>query len=54
MNPIGQVSAKLKHFLRKAGARTVEKLNKSIDELIDRLSPEKCHNYIRNSGYGSA
>jgi transposase len=54
MNPIEQVFTKLKHLLRKAGARTVETRHQAIGEHIDRLSPEECYNYIRNSGYGSA
>ena len=53
LNPIEQMFAKLKHFLRKTGARTVETLHKAIGELLDRFSPEECYNYIRNSGYGS-
>lgn len=53
MNPIEQVFAKLKHFLRKAGARTVTNLHNAIGELIDRFSPDECYNYIRNSGYAS-
>lgn len=53
MNPIEQVFAKLKHFLRKTGARTVETLHNAIGELIDQFSPQECYNYIRASGYGS-
>ena len=53
MNPIEQVFAKLKHFLRKTGARTVETLHNAIGELIDQFSPRECYNYIQASGYGS-
>jgi transposase len=41
MNSIEQVFTKLKHLLRKAGARTVETRHQAIGELIDRLSPEE-------------
>jgi transposase len=34
LNPIEQVFVKLKHFLRKAGARTVETLHNAIGKLL--------------------
>ncbi len=51
LNPIEQVFAKLKHLLRKAGARTVETLHDAIGSLLDAFSPTECRNYITNSGY---
>ena len=53
LNPIEQVFAKLKHFLRKTGARTVEALHDAIAETLDRFHPDECRNYIRNSGYST-
>jgi len=53
LNPIEQVFAKLKHFLRKARARNVEALHDTIGQLLDLFSPIECMNYIRNAGYGS-
>jgi transposase len=54
LNPIEQMFAKLKHFLRKAGARTVEALHDVIGELLGRFSPQERCNYIRSSAYGAS
>jgi transposase len=51
LNPIEQLFAKLKHFLRKAAARTVESICTAIGELLGLFTPEECANYFRNSGY---
>lgn len=51
LNPIEQMFAKLKALLRKAAARTREKLWTTIGQLIDDFSPQECCNYIANSGY---
>jgi transposase len=53
LNPIEQVFAKLKHFLRKAAARTAETISAAIAEILPSFTPEECTNYFRNSGYGS-
>ena len=52
LNPIEQFFAKLKHFLRKAAARTVDAVCLAIGELLQRFTPEECQNYLANSGYG--
>ena len=51
LNPIEQVFAKLKHLLRKAAARTQEKVCAAIGSLLSSYTPEECANYFRNSGY---
>lgn len=51
LNPIEQVFAKLKHFLRQAAARTVEAVFLAIGEVLQLFSPEECANYLANSGY---
>jgi transposase len=51
LNPIEQVFAKLKHFLRKAAARTAEAFCAAIGEILGRFTPEECANYFKNSGY---
>jgi transposase len=51
LNPIEQVFAKLKHFLRKAAARTVETVCAAIGEILRAFTPEECANYFANSGY---
>jgi transposase len=54
LNPIEQVFAKLKTFLRKLDARTVETTWRGIGQLLDAFTPAECANYFRNSGYASA
>jgi transposase len=51
LNPIEQVFAKLKHFLRKAAARTVEAVCRAIGEMLQLFTPKECANYFANSGY---
>ena len=51
LNPIEQVFAKLKHMLRKAGARTIEGLYEAIRQLLSAFPPEECTNYFKNAGY---
>ncbi len=51
LNPIEQMFAKLKALLRKAAARSVDKLWDTIGLLLDAFSPNECRNYLSNSGY---
>ena len=51
LNPIEQVFAKLKHFLRKAAARKVEAVCLAIAEILQHFTPEECAGYLANSGY---
>ena len=53
LNPIEQVFAKVKHFMRKAEERTVEATWKKVGLVLDLFQPNECLNYIRNSGYVS-
>lgn len=54
LNPIEQVFAKLKHMLRKAQDRSVERSWARIGELLRAFQPSECANYLANSGYASA
>ena len=54
LNPIEQVFAKLKHLVRKAQPRTVERTWRQVGDLLDRFSADECRNYLVNSGYASA
>jgi transposase len=58
LNPIEQVSAKLKTLLRKADERTVEATVEAtwrrIGSLLDCFTPAECANYLENSGYASS
>ena len=51
LNPIEQLLAKLKHWLRKAAKRTVETVCDAIGEILNRVTPVECSNYFANSGY---
>jgi transposase len=51
LNPIEQVFAKLKHFLRKAAARTVEAVCLAIGETLQLFTSEECASDLANSGY---
>ncbi len=53
LNPIEQMFAKIKHWMRMAEARTVDKLWDHIGELLSRFPPEECANYLANAGYAS-
>ena len=50
LNPIEQVFAKLKHFLRKTAARTVEAVCLAIGETLQLFTPAECASYLANSG----
>src|SRR5262252_7695010 len=50
-NPIEQLFAKLKSFLRKAKARTVERLWKAVASFLKTVSKGECKAYLANSGY---
>jgi transposase len=51
LNPIEQLFAKLKSFLRKMKARTVEELWRAIASFLKVVSKEECKAYLANSGY---
>jgi transposase len=50
-NPIEQLFAKLKSFLRKMKARTVDQLWKAIARFLKEVSKDECRAYLTNSGY---
>jgi putative transposase len=51
LNPIEQVFAKLKGFLRKVAARSHDALANATADILDRFQPAECAAYLRNSGY---
>ena len=51
LNPIEQVFAKLKHFLRKAAARTIDAVCAAIGEILQTFKADECASYLKNSGY---
>jgi len=50
-NPIENAFAKLKALLRKAAARTVDELWRTIGNCLDAFSPNECANYFAAAGY---
>ena len=51
LNPIEQVFAKLKSFLRKIAAQTIDTLWNAIGDALKLYSPQECLNYLINAGY---
>ena len=51
LNPIEQLFARLKAFLRKMKARTVEQLWSAIASFLKGVSKQECKAYLANSGY---
>lgn len=54
LNPIEQVFAKIKHWMRMAQARAIDAINDRIANLVAGISKAECARYIRNAGYVSA
>lgn len=54
LNPIEQVFAKVKHWLRMAEARSIEALHEQVGELVAAVGARECANYRRNAGYASS
>jgi len=50
-NPIENAFSKLKAFLRKAAARTIENLWNVIRNALPRFTPQDCANYVTAAGY---
>jgi len=50
-NPIEMAFAKLKAWLRKAAARTIEELRSAIAEGIEKVTPTECENFFAAAGY---
>ncbi len=50
-NPIEMAYSKLKAFLKKAAARTVDDLCDAIAQAIDTFTPAQCQNYSAAAGY---
>lgn len=53
LNPIEQLFAKLKHWLRKAAKRSIEAVTAAIGNILKTVQPQECANYFANSGYAS-
>ncbi|MCW5712876.1 IS630 family transposase [Shinella sp.] len=53
LNPIEQLFAKLKHWLRKAATRTDDALCDAIARVLPLVSSAECANYFANAGYSA-
>jgi transposase len=53
LNPIEQVFAKIKHYMRSAAERTVEATWKRVGKLLETFTQQECTNYFINAGYVS-
>ena len=54
LNPIEQVFAKVKHWMRVAQARCRDSIHDHIARLVRSIQPRECENYLRNAGYASS
>ena len=53
LNPIEQAFSKLKHWMRRASARTRDTLWRAVGTILDRFSAQEGANYFQNAGYAS-
>jgi transposase len=53
LNPIEQLFAKIKHWMRMAQKRSIEDTWRHIGHLTATIQPSECLNYFKNSGYAS-
>jgi transposase len=51
LNPIEQLFAKLKHWLRKGAQRTTEAVFNTIGPILDTVTSAESANYFINAGY---
>jgi putative transposase len=54
LNPIEQVFAKIKAFVRKAAPRTLDATSHAIAQALVTINPAECKNYLAGAGYASA
>jgi len=54
LNPIEQVFAKVKHWLRMAQARSIDAIHDHVAKLVSAIRPTECINYFQNAGYASS
>ena len=53
LNPIEQFFSKLKHWLRKAAARSFDTVCQAIGTILATITNTECSNYFKNAGYGA-
>ena len=53
LNPIEQAFARITALLRKAAARSIERLYRAIGKILKTISPHECASYLAHSGYST-
>ena len=53
LNPIEQVFAKLKTFIRKQAPRTFDAVSHAFADSLKTIAPAECANYLTHAGYAS-
>ena len=53
LNPIEQVFAKIKHWMRLAQRRSLQDIWHKLGDLVATFKPSECANYFDNAGYAS-
>jgi transposase len=53
LNPIEQLFAKVKTFVRKRAPRSFDAISNALADAIQAVSPAECANYLINAGYAS-
>ena len=51
LNPIEQVFAKIKHWLRKAAARSFDAVCSALGDILTHIPAQECANYFKQAGY---
>lgn len=51
LNPIEKLFAKIKHWLRKAQARTRQAVDDELRKILLNVKPKECSNYFIETGY---
>ena len=51
LNPIEQLFAKIKHWLREAAARSLSEITNALKHILENVKPSECANFFANSGY---
>ncbi len=51
LNPIEQLFSKLKHWLRRAAARTTDAVCNALGPILETVTPDECSNYFARAGY---
>ncbi|MEM9414251.1 MAG: transposase, partial [Planctomycetota bacterium] len=54
LNPIEKLWSKVKSWLRRVSAASVEAIHDAIAEALRAVGPEECENYFKACGYGDS